>query len=159
LTETIKILNNKITKGFIKGLLYYATGFVATWLTYKIFGWEYAHAPGVHHLVALFFLLGGAGWSLYYFILTLTGLKSKVNFGLFAVHFVMVLTVVLYVVIDTKSEESTEYKSNPADIITINKDTVTKTASIVNGYGDTLYSLKGDSVIIDKIKSDTTNHR
>ena len=152
-------MKNKIAKGFIKGLLYYATGFVAAWLTYTIFGWEYAHAPGLHHLVALLFLLGGVGWSLYYFILTLTGLKSKVNFGLFTVHIVMILTVVLFVVIGIKNEESTEYKSNPADIITINKDTATKTASIVNGYGDTLYSLKGDSVVIDKIKSDTTNHR
>jgi len=152
-------LKTNFTKGLLKGLAYYAIGFVTAWLTYSIFGWNYKHAPGLHHIVALLFLLGGAGWTLYYFVLILTGLKSKVNFGVFAVHIVIILTVVLYLVIDIRSEDVTEYKTDPADIITINKDTATKTSSIVNGNGDTLYSLKGDSVLIDKIRSDTINHR
>ena len=63
------------------------------------------------------------------------------------------------IVIDIRSENVTKYKTEPADIITINKDSTTKTSSIVNGNGDTLFSLKGDSVLIDKIKSDTLNHR
>ena len=152
-------MKTNFTKGLLKGLAYYAIGFLTAWLTYTIFGWNYRHAPGLHHIVALLFLLGGACWTLYYFVLILTGLKSKVNFGVFAVHIVTILTVVLYVVIDIRSENATEYKTEPADIITINKDSTTKTSSIVNGNGDTLYSLKGDSVLIDKIKSDTLNHR
>jgi hypothetical protein len=131
-------LKTKFTIELLKGLLYYALGFLAAWLTYIIFGWDYKHALGLHHIVGLLFLLGGAGWTLYYFILTLTGLKSKVNFGVLAVHIIILLTVVLYVVIEIRSETVTEYKSNPADILTINTDTATKTASIVNGYGDTL---------------------
>lgn len=152
-------MKTNFTKGLLKGLAYYAIGFLTSWLTYTIFGWNYRHAPGLHHIVALLFLLGGAGWTLYYFVLTLTGLKSKVNFGVFAVHIVTILTVVLYLVIDIRNENVTEYKTEPADIITINKDSTTKTSSIVNGNGDTLNSLKGDSVLIDKIKSDTLNHR
>lgn len=152
-------MKTNFTKGLLKGLAYYAIGFLTVWLTYTIFGWNYRHAPGLHHIVALLFLLGGAGWTLYYFVLTLIGLKSKVNFGVFTVHIVTILTVVLYLVIDIRSENVTEYKTEPADIITINKDSTTKTSSIVNGNGDTLYSLKGDSVLIDKIKSDTLNHR
>lgn len=131
-------MKTKFTNGLLKGLLYYALGFVAAWLTYIIFGWEYKHAPGLHHIVGLLFLLGGAGWTFYYFILALSGLKSRVNLGVLAVHVIILLAVVLYVVIDIRSEKVMEYKSNPADIITINKDTATKTASIINGYGDTL---------------------
>ena len=145
--------------GFIRGLLYYAIGLVAAWLTYIIFGWEYAHGPGLHHIVAVLFLLSGAVWTVYYFILILTGLISKVNFGLFAVHVVMLLTVVLYVVIGIRSEEMSEYKSNPEDIITINRDTATKTASVVNGYGDTVFLMRKDSVLIDRVKSDTAAYR
>ena len=140
-------------------MAYYAIGLLTAWLTYTIFGWNYRHAPGLHHIVAFLFLLGGAGWTLYYFILTLTGLKSKVKFGIFTVHIVIILAVVLYLVIDIRSEDVTEFKTDPADIITINKDTATKTSSIVNGDGDTLYSVKGDSVLIDKIKGATINHR
>lgn len=88
-----------------------------------------------------------------------TGLKSRVNFGMFAVHVVVTITVVLYVFIDIRSEDVTEYKTDPGDIITINKDQATNTSSIVNGNGDTLYSMKGDSVLIDKTKGDTINHR
>jgi hypothetical protein len=159
LLQTLKTLKHKFTNGLIKGLAYYAIGVVAVWLTYTIFGWEYKHAPGLHHIIALLFLLGGAGWTLYCFILTLTGLKSRVNFGILTVHFIAILIVVLYVVIDIRSENVTEYKTDPADIITINKDTTNNTASIVNGNGDTLYSQKDDSVLIDKIKNDTTYYR
>ena len=157
--KTLQILKPKFTKGLIKGLLYYGVGFIAAWLTYIIFGWDYKHAPGLHHIVALLFLLGGVGLTLYYLILTLTGLKSKVNIGVFAVHVVMILIVVLYIVIDIKSEKVTKYKSDPADIITINKDQATNTSSIINGNGDTIYSMKGGSILIDRINSDTTNHR
>lgn len=158
LNKPLSALKTNFIKGIIKGLVYYAIGFVTAWLAYIIFGWNYKHAPGIHHIVALLFLLGGAGWALYYFVQTLTGLKSKVNFGVFVVHIVVILTVVLYFVIDIRSEDVTEYETNPADIIIINKDTVTKTSSIVNGKGDTLYSLKGGYVLIDKINNDTTNH-
>ena len=159
MTQTLKTLKTKFTKGLFKGLLYYAIGFVIAWLTYLIFGWDYKHAPGLHHIVAFLFLLGGAGWTLYYFVLTLTGLKSKVNFGLFAIHVLIILTVVLYVVIDIRTDEATEYKRDPKDIITINRDDATNTSSVVNGTGDTLYSFKGDTLLINKIKRDTTNHR
>lgn len=117
-------MKTNFTKGLLKGLAYYAIGFVTAWLTYSLFGWNYKHAPGLHHIVAFLFLLGGAGWTLYYFVLILTGLKSKVNFGVLAVHIVIILTVVLYLVIDIRSEDATEYKTDPADIITINKATV-----------------------------------
>lgn len=106
-------MKNNFTKGVFKGLVYYAIGFVVAWVTYIIFGWDYKHAPGLHHLVALLFLLGGAGWTLYYFVLILTGLKSKVNFGVLAVHIVMVLIVVLFIVIDIRSEEVTGHKTAP----------------------------------------------
>ena len=97
--KTLPDLKNNVLKGIFKGTAYYAIGFVAAWLTYIIVGWNYKHAPGLHHIIALPFLLVGAGCTLYYFILILTGLKSKVNFGLFTVHIVVILTAVLYLVI------------------------------------------------------------
>jgi hypothetical protein len=96
-------LKNKFTVGLIRGLFYYGMGFTATWLIYTIFGWDYKHAPGLHHIVAILFLLGGAAWTLYCFILAFFGLKSKVNFGLLAVHVLIILAVVLYVVFDIRS--------------------------------------------------------
>ncbi len=152
-------MKTNFTKGLLIGLIYYAIGVVAAWLTYIIFGWTYRHAPGFHHIVAILFLLGGAGWTLYYLVLLLTGLKSRVNFGILAIHIFVIIAVVLYVIIDIRGEDVTEYKTDPADIITINKDKLTNTSSIVNGNGDTLYSMKNDSVLIDKIKDDTINHR
>ncbi|MEJ7911611.1 MAG: hypothetical protein WKF70_00555 [Chitinophagaceae bacterium] len=64
-------MKSKFAQGLIRGLIYYAIGFVAAWVTYQIFGWGYKHAPGLHHIVAFIFLLGGVGWSLYWFMLTL----------------------------------------------------------------------------------------
>ena len=150
-------MTTNFLNGLLKGLAYYAVGFVISWLTYLIFGWGYRHAPGLHHIVAFLFLLGVAGWTLYYLVLILTGLKSKVNFGVFVVHIAMISTVVLYDIIDIKSDEVTNYKPNPADIITIKRNQETNTSSIVNGKGDTLYSSKGDSILIDKIRRDTIN--
>lgn len=157
--QTLHDLKNNFTKGILKGLAYYAIAFVTAWLTYIIFGWDYKHAPGLHHIVAFLFLLGGAGYTFYYFVLILTGLKSKVNLGLFAVHIVIILTVVLYITVSIRSEDVTEYITNTNRIITINKDQATNTSSIVNGNGDTLYALKGNSIFTNKIKIDTINHR
>jgi divalent metal cation (Fe/Co/Zn/Cd) transporter len=151
-------LKTNFTKGLLKGFAYYAIGFVIASLTYLLFGWNYKHAPGLHHIVAFLFLLGGAGWILYYFFLIFSGQNSKVNFAVFAVHLVVILAVILYFVIDIRSEDVTQYKTDPADIITIKKDTATKISSIVNGNGDTLYAVKGDSVLIDKIGSDTIKY-
>ena len=134
-------------------------GAAAAWITYIIFGWDYMHAPGFHHFVAVLFLLGGAGWTLYYIVLILTGLESKVNFGLLTVHGITISTVILCLFISIRSEDVNEIKTDPADIITISKNQATNISSIVNGKGDTLYSVSGDSVLIDKLKRDTLNRR
>lgn len=84
------------TKGLIKGIAYYVIGFISAYITYLLFGWEYKHAPALYHLVAGAFLLVGAVWSFYYFVLLLTGFRAKVNFGLLTVHITVILSLILY---------------------------------------------------------------
>jgi hypothetical protein len=69
----------------------------------------------------------------------------------------MILAVILYFVIDIRSQDVTENKTDSSDIITISKDTATKVSLIMTGNGDTLYALKGNSILIDRIGSDTFN--
>lgn len=54
------------------------------------------------------------------------------------------------------SKESDIDISESESLITINKDTSTNSGSIVNGKGDTLYLIRNDSVLIDKVGKDTT---
>jgi hypothetical protein len=152
-------LKTNFIKGIFKGLLYYAIGFILAWLTYLIFGWEYKHAPGLHHIIGILFLLGGAGWTLYNFVLLMTGLKSKVNFGILTIHITTIFAVVLFIAISISTDDVTETKTDPKSIITINKNDRSNEASIVDGNGDTLFSKKGDTILIDNIPKDSTNYR
>lgn len=145
-------MKNKFLLGFLKGILYYAIGFIIAWFTFLIFGWGYIHTPGLHHIVGFLFLIGGIGWTIYYLAVLLTGLKSKINFGILTAHVVTILSVILYFIVSISTDEVTNTKTDPKDIITIIKDEKTNEASIVNGYGDTLYSKKGDSIFIDNNK-------
>lgn len=95
----------------------------------------------------------------YYLVLLLSGYKAKVNFGVLTIHIVVIFSVILLVWIDRSISDVAEYKTNPADILTISQDVLKNTSSIVDGKGDTLYSKKGDSILINKLTTDTNNIR
>ena len=149
--KTYKDLKSKFLYGLGKGFLYYALGSILTWFTYAIFGWHYMHAPGLFHIVAFLFLLGGSVWSLYYLILLLIGSKSKVNFGILTIHIIVILSLVIGVFFEIKKDytdsNTIEYDADKAATIKVNKDK--DITLILNGNGDTLYFKKGDSLLIE----------
>ncbi len=62
-------MNNFITtfrdhKGYVFTVFYYLLGLIVSWIVLLIFGWEYAHAPGLHHFTFLLFLISGFLWSI-----------------------------------------------------------------------------------------------
>ena len=115
-----KYLKSNFIRGVWKGFLYYALGTIFTWLTYIIVGWEYKHAPGLFHFVAFLFLLGGAIWTLYYFVLLLIGKKSKINLGVLTIHLIVILSSVIsmYIGIKKEYERTAEYNTSPENILT-----------------------------------------
>lgn len=86
--------------GILKGLGYYAITLAAYYATYALFGWEYKHGPGLHHLVTLIFLICALGWTVHKFILILLGKTQKINFGLLAVHVILLSSIILFLAID-----------------------------------------------------------
>ena len=50
--------------GFLKASIYYLVGFALAGLAYWVFGWEYIHAPGAHHLIIFLTFVGGFIWFL-----------------------------------------------------------------------------------------------
>lgn len=65
--------------------------------------------------------------------------------------------VLLFILEDSK--ESDIVIRVPESILTISKDTSKRSASIVNGNGDTLYFNKGDSVKVDKVGDDSSRQK
>jgi len=142
-----KNLKSNFIYGIGKGFLYYVLGVTLTWLTYVIFGWHYMHAPGLFHIVAFLFFLGGIFWAFYYFVLLLIGNKSKVNFGVLTIHIIVILSVIIIFYVGVKKIQEVdvlEYDADKAATMMINKDTTL----VLNVNGDTLYFKKGDSILI-----------
>ena len=89
----------------------------------------------------------------------MTGLKSKVNFGILTIHITTIFAVVIFISISIATDDVTETKTDPKSIITINKNDKSNEASIVDGNGDTLFLKKGNKILIDKIPKDSINYR
>lgn len=152
-------MNSNFKKGIYKALAYYAAGFLIALTAYWIVGWEYKHAPGLHHLVGLLFLSGGALWIGYNLILLLAGSRSKVNLGALTVHSTVVGAFILYLVISINSDPVSDEVTDKTDILTVRKDSLTRTALVVNGLGDTLFLEVNDSVLTDKISAQPVENR
>jgi len=149
LAVIIKTLTN-FTTGLLKTLAYYLGGFILARVTYLIFGWEYIHAPGLHHVIGFLFLLGGAAWLIYSIWLLLVGKKERINYGAVTVHLIAIIAVVGFIAFTVKQENKKSIQTDPSEILII--DTKSPDKSIItNGTGDTVYFKKRDSVLIDKI--------
>ncbi len=59
-----KIVTTPFSKGLARAAIYYAIAFALILFTYEIWGHEYIHGPGLHHLIAFLALLGGVIWIL-----------------------------------------------------------------------------------------------
>ena len=142
-------------KGILKGLFYYLVGFLLAWVSYLVFGWEYIHAPGLHHLIGFLFLVGGVVYILFYIILMFLGQRSKVNFGFFLIHLIAISSFIIYLIVSIYREDGVESVTNPKDIISITTNDSLGNSSIINGTGDTLYLRNHDSVLINKMNRDS----
>ena len=149
LAVIIKTLNN-FTTGLLKTLAYYLGGFILAWLTYKVFGWEYIHAPGLHHFVGFLFLFGGAAWLIYSIGLIIAGKKERINNGTLTVHSLAIIFVVAFIVFTVRQENKKSIQTDPSEVLIIDTDSSDKSI-LTNGKGDTLYVKEGDSVLIDRI--------
>jgi hypothetical protein len=139
----------------LKAVAYYVVGFFITWLVYKLSGTPYAHGPNLYHLVGLLVLFIG----LVLGVLAIASLnKKKGHIGALLIHVLVIGGFVLWLAYEVNKESTVDVTTKPEDILTINKDTVNKTGSLINGAGDTIFYIKNDSVLIDKIKSDSTTN-
>jgi hypothetical protein len=134
----------------MRAAIYYAVAFTLTWLTYQIWGHTYIHGPGLHHLIGFLALAGGAIWIVKGLVRLLLKKQDKQNLGFLIVNVVVVASVVTYFIIDIHSETVVEAPTNKADIITIHRDTIMNSSSIVDGFGDTILLKLGDSTVIGK---------
>ena len=145
-------MKKPLIRQIVISTLYYVIGFFITWLVYKLSGTPYAHGPNLFHLVGLLVLLGGIFW----LIKAIVSLFAKNRqLGTLLIHTLVLGGIVLLFIHEDSKESDIDIRV-PESIITISKDTLTRSASIVNGNGDTLYFNKGDSVRIDKVGDDTS---
>ncbi|SIQ60729.1 hypothetical protein [Pontibacter lucknowensis] len=89
-------IKNNLIAGIVRGLAYYAGGFALVWLTYLVFGWEYAHAPGLHHLVGLLVLVVGALMLIRRIIIVFAIPADTHNKGALLVHAVAVVSFIFF---------------------------------------------------------------
>ena len=137
----IKTLTNFVL-GLLKTIAYYLGGFILAWLTYLVFGWEYIHAPGLHHFIVFLFLLGGAAWLIYSVWLLLVGKKERINYGTLTVHLLTIISVIVYIAFSVRRENKNSFQPDPRDVLIIDTDTANKSI-LKNRKGDTLYVKDG----------------
>ena len=89
-------IEKQFVAGIARGLAYYAGGCALVWLTYLVFGWEYAHAPGAHHLVGLLVMVIGAARLIRRLIGVLATPADLHNKGALLVHVLAVLGFILF---------------------------------------------------------------
>jgi hypothetical protein len=148
-------LKKPLIRQIVISTLYYAIGFFITWLVYKLSGTPYAHGPNLFHLVGLLVILGGIVWLIKAIVSLFT--KNR-QLGTLLIHTLVLGGIVLSFILEDSKESDIDI-SVPESIITISNDTSTRSATIVNGNGDTLYFKKGDSVRIDKVGDDTSRQK
>ena len=148
-------MKKPLIRQIVISTLYYVIGFFITWLVYKLSGTPYAHGPNLFHLVGLLVLLGGIVWLIKAIVSLFT--KNR-HLGTLLIHTLVLGSIVLLFILED-SKESDIVIRVPESILTISKDTSKRSASIVNGNGDTLYFNKGDSVKVDKVGDDFSRQK
>jgi membrane-bound ClpP family serine protease len=82
--------------GVLKAVAYYTVGSAFVWVTYLVFGWEYMHAPGLHHLVGLLVLVIGAILLIRRLIEMFTNSGNSRNKGALLIHAIAVIVFILF---------------------------------------------------------------
>jgi hypothetical protein len=137
-------------KGLIYTILYYLIGLLTSYIIYLIFGWEYIHSPGFHHLTFLLFLIIGFIWSLINIILFF---KKKASFykESLIVHSVIFGGILIWIIaafISVESSMQNPTEENANSMILINRN---DTSLLINEKKDTIYLKVNDSIYIDNL--------
>jgi hypothetical protein len=138
-------------KGYIFTISYYLIGLISSYIVYLIFGWEYIHAPGFHHLTFLLFIIGGIVWSIID-IIQLFRKKGSFYKESIIVHLVLFTGLILwflvaFIMVENPKQEPNNGNGNSVTLIN-SKDT----SLLINEMNDTIYLEIKDSVYIDKMK-------
>jgi cytochrome b561 len=88
--------NQDFLTGIARGIAFYVIGCALVWLTFLAFGWEYAHAPGLHHMVGLLVLVIGALLLIWRLISLFAEPQNMRNKGVLLVHGVAVASFILF---------------------------------------------------------------
>jgi hypothetical protein len=145
-------LAKQFSKGLIKAAIYYLVAVLVTWLTYKVWGHDYIHGPGLHHIVGFLALVGGVFWIVAGAAELFLNRQNKRNIGTLTVNVVVIASVVTYFMISFNEETGSSIQENKADMLTITVDSVTNSISAVDGLGDTVMHKVGDSTLVNKFK-------
>lgn len=135
-------IEKQFVTGIARGLAYYAGGAALVWLTYLLFGWEYAHAPGAHHMVGLLVLVVGAVLLIRRLIAVLATPADPHNKGALLVHALAVVGFILFFKLFILNGALKRDTGDPiaSETLTLHKQTNTLPLS------DTLFLQVADSV-------------
>ncbi|MER2996696.1 hypothetical protein [Pontibacter populi] len=145
-------MEKEFIKGGLRAAAYYVIGFAIAWAAYLIFGWEYIHAPGIHHLIGLLVLIIGVFLLIRRLVEFFKNSANSSNKGALLIHFVVIGGFGIYFLIILNEvrkpyEPSEEALAEAEYLITDDK---TESIIIQNGLGDTVFLQVADSVLIDK---------
>jgi hypothetical protein len=144
-------MNIKMYKGLIFALTYYLIAILISYVVYLKYGWTYIHAPGLHHLTFIFFLLGGFIWNIYCVFKYFQN-RQKFHKQLMLIHSLVfggIITVFLIAYFQNNKHEPVNLMENDMKSISIiNKQ---DTSICITEKGDTIFLKIRDSVLIDEI--------
>jgi hypothetical protein len=137
-------------KGLVFTLSYYLIGLLISYIVYLIFGWEYIHAPGFHHLTFILFLIGGLIWS-FIDIIQLFRRKKRFYKESLIVHSIILGVLIIWIIIAFIIVETPKQNINMDDKSSITLINKKDTSLLINELNDTLYLKIKDSIYIDKM--------
>lgn len=109
-------------KGIVVTIVYYLFALLISYIVYLIFGWEYIHAPGFHHLTFILFLFGGLIWWIINIILFF--IKKRVFYKQSMIsHSVVFAGLISSILLIVKTAEPTNDENMSAMTLTNKNDT------------------------------------
>ncbi len=141
--------DKNLATGIARGLTYYGIGTLLVWVTYLVFGWEYIHAPGLHHMVGLLVLIIGAVMLIRRIIGAFSESRNSRNTGTMLVHALALLSFIFYLKLDMLHGAIKRDTGDPLPAETVTADRNSQTLLLTNYLQDSLDHPVADSVHVD----------
>lgn len=145
-------MEKEFIKGGLRAAAYYAIGFAIAWATYLFFGWEYIHAPGIHHLIGLLVLIIGVVLLIRRLVEFFKNSTNSLNKGALLIHFIVIggFGIYFWIILNEASKPYEPSEEELAEAEYLTTDENTESIIIQNGLGDTVFLQVADSILIDK---------